>query len=151
MERSPRPQAPSYLEAYLFLADAAYRPDQAQQAAADVLEVYDQEAISALLPGLELPDEAEVLLSGPLINCLFSSARDLGIEHTPELDDEDAELLRIYSIGAWPEAQHEASDLDCVDVANPLADLAVVKQLWRYAHDKRHSLPSLERLLSRGQ
>ena len=145
MERPPHPQAPLYLESYMALVDAARHPSQARDEVVDIFNC-NYDSASALLPDLSEPDKLQVALAEPLINSLLTTARDFGITGE-ELDDDDVALMRSFNIGAWWEAHQKADDLDCRDVANPLEDESVIRQLWQHAHDHRHRLPAIEQLL----
>lgn len=145
MEGPPYPQAPLYLESYMALVDAARHPADARAEAVDMFDC-NEKAAEALLPDLSEPEKLQVALAEPLINSLLTTARDFGITGE-ELDDDDVALMRSFHMGAWWEAGQKSDNLDCQDVANPLEDESVIRQLWQHAHDHRCSLPAIEQLL----
>ncbi len=146
MERAPaHPQSPLYLEAYIYLVHAAGDPESARREQAEILNV-DTVSLEAVLPSLDNEEDMQRALTQVLGSSLRASARDLGVDPCAQLSEGDAELLMIYSLGAWPDAQRSARDIPQGDIANPLADIATVRDVWSHMLDGRHRLPSLAQL-----
>ena len=146
MEKAPaHPQSPLYLEAYIYLLHAAQNPESARSEQAEILNV-DTASLEATLPSLDDEENMQRALTQVLASSLRASAYDLGVDPDEQLSDDDAELLMIYSLGAWPDAQRNASDIAQANATNPLADTATVRAVWSCMLDKRHRLPSLTQL-----
>lgn len=146
MERTPtHPQSPLYLEAYIYLLHAAHNPEPARREQAEILNA-DAASLEAILPSSGDEENMQRSLTRVLGSSLHASAHDLGIDPHQQLSEDDAELLMIYSLGAWPDAQRNAHDIPQGDIANPLADVTTVQEVWAHMLDGRHRLPSLAQL-----
>ncbi len=149
MERDPNyPLTPQYMESYIHLVYAAYHPDEVRAKGAKILDV-DAESLESIFPSIDDTEQLQGVLTEVLGNSLRATANDLSIEQREDITEEDFEWLMIYSLGAWPDAIEWTSDLPFESriMDNPLADIETVRQIWRYIHDRRHALPSIERLI----